>query len=295
MPPDVDQSNADRDELDVVFNDPELEPSFVVDDATIAAELEVWREGRRRRLRWLSIVAVLVAIAFVVHFSARLVNLPDVRFLAESARLELRADVKQLLPAVVHIHADPALPGRSRRGSGFNVAADGLIVTNRHVVEGSRQLYAAFPEHGTYAVDVVSVHPDVDLALLRVRRADIALPVVRMAGADRVVAAAGENGAPSGEAPHLPDEERTVLIIGNPLGLTNVIMQGRLLPAPGTGRAPRLLIEAPIHPGSSGSPVFNLNGEVIGVIYARRQGADGDITGLAIPVRYVHDLIASLS
>ncbi|MEX2043680.1 MAG: trypsin-like peptidase domain-containing protein [Patescibacteria group bacterium] len=170
--------------------------------------------------------------------------------------------------------------GAEASGSGFFVTADGLVVTNRHVIEDASGNPAVTTADGhRYEAKVVATDPAFDLALLKVNATD--LPVAELGQADELRV---------GQA---------VIAIGNALGrfdntvTTGVLSAtGRALGSEGQTSLDNLLqTDAAINPGNSGGPLVSLSGKVIGVNTAISGGA-GNI-GFAIPVEYVEQAIDS--
>lgn len=188
-------------------------------------------------------------------------------------------------PAVVTITATSgpsffAPGGTEAKGSGFIVTADGLIVTNRHVIEGAAGSPVVTTADGhRYKTKVVATDPAFDLALLKV--AATGLPVAELGKADELRVGQG------------------VIAIGNALGqfdntVTSGVLSatGRALGSDGRTSLDDLLqTDAAINPGNSGGPLVNLSGKVIGVNTAVSGGAEN--IGFAIPVEYVEQAIAS--
>lgn len=162
-------------------------------------------------------------------------------------------------------------------GTGF-LAQDGIVVTNHHVVElASRVEVVLTDERKVQATGIVALDPDNDLALLR-------LPPVAL----RPLPLARSGTVEPGDR---------VIVLGSPLGLSLSVSDGivaALRPA-GLGEgsdleSPLLQITAPISPGSSGSPVLNSRGAVIGV--AEAVLLEGQNVNLAIPADSVRALLA---
>lgn len=171
--------------------------------------------------------------------------------------------VKRIKPSAVAIETFDAKGATLTRGSGFFIAAD-KIITNRHVIEKSNRVEVhlmngkKFPARGVLAID-----GEGDLALLQVdvpATSAVPLPIVQTA----------------------PQEGESVLVIGNPYGLEGSVSNGivsAVREIPGYGKI--IQITAPISPGSSGSPVVNMRGQVIGV--ATLQAAEGQSLNFAVP------------
>ncbi len=158
--------------------------------------------------------------------------------------------VRRLKPAVVAIATYDAQGEALMTGSGFFLRP-GQVVTNLHVVRGAKRSEIktldgkgkVFPVVGTIAVD-----EEGDLALLRVDTPP-------------------ERARASELASALPDEGETIFVIGNPLKLEGSVSDGivsAVREVPNVGRI--IQITAPISHGNSGSPVFNLKGQVVGVV-----------------------------
>lgn len=163
-------------------------------------------------------------------------------------------------------------------GSGFFISADGLIVTNKHVVADEAAKYTVLTRNKEeYTATVLARDPNNDIAILKVEGQNF--PALTLGDSDRV--RVGE----------------TAIAIGNPLGeFANSVSRGivsglqRSFDASGGfGESERLSgiiqTDAAINPGNSGGPLFNLSGEVIGVNVAIAQGAQS--IGFALPINQV--------
>lgn len=171
---------------------------------------------------------------------------------------------EDLLQSVVTIHTDKA------RGSGFVIDSSGYIVTNSHVIEGA-EAAAIRTEDGEFFNRVVVVADDSerDLALLRVPAEE--LPALCV-GTDVGV----ELGEP-------------ILVLGTPMGLSGTVTRG-IVSARRTFDGSRMFqIDADAAPGSSGGPVVNQDGCVIGVLRLGLYNEEGEFN-LAISSRYLRPL-----
>ena len=165
-------------------------------------------------------------------------------------------------------------------GSGVVVTADGLIVTNEHVIEGAAEIRVRFASGSEQDAKVVGSDSDADLALLRVPGS--ALPHLALATSDDLLI--GE----------------TVIAIGNPLGLENTVTVGvlsardRTVRSPGTNRTYTdfLQTDASINPGNSGGALVNLEGKLHGINPAIVGEAQG--IGFAIPARRARRVVNDL-
>jgi serine protease Do len=187
--------------------------------------------------------------------------------------------VERLRPAVVNIqalHGDGADDGRSL-GSGVIVDDTGLVLTNHHVVDGAAAVRVVLADRRSVRARVVGRDELTDLALLQIPDA-AALPTVTFGDSDGV--RAGDR----------------VFAIGNPFGLGSTVTAGILSATDrhlGAGAYDGLLqTDAPINPGSSGGPLFNARGEVIGISTAVVENGQG--IGFAIPANTARDVLTHL-
>jgi len=157
-------------------------------------------------------------------------------------------------------------------GSGFLIHPDGFIITNAHVVRRAQKIDVVMPDKSRYGAKVISADPRHDLAVLKIAPPKGgALPYLPLGRSDDLMV--GE----------------TVIAVGNPLGYANTVTTGVISALGRTLEFERgvkytniIQTDAPINPGSSGGPLLNINGELIGVntaISARAQNI-----GFAIPV-----------
>jgi serine protease Do len=175
----------------------------------------------------------------------------------------------RVTPSVVHIEAIAKVNDRKKQvtGSGFVASADGVILTNHHVVEKAEKVTVTIPNRkGKYPARIIGTDRQTDLAVLRVDP-DVPLPAVTF-GTSRDVRVG-----------------QWVLAIGNPYGLEGTVSFG-IVSAKGRNlEIPDLLNEfiqtdAMIDRGSSGGPLIDLEGRVIG-INSRGQGRG---IGFTIPI-----------
>ena len=213
-------------------------------------------------------VALLLALIFFLTLTASWLSVfsgPAFVFLRESWSLSDDPLVRELRQAVVQVYAETSGSAQQQlRGSGFNISANGLIVTNRHLVDNATSIRISFSGHGTFNATGWAISPYADLAIITLQAAD--LPIVTIA-----------------TLPVRPGDE--LLVIGNPLQFARIANKGFLEGyRENSGReAPFLIVEALIYPGSSGSPHFNDQGEVVGVVFATLRSSDpSDVRGLAV-------------
>lgn len=209
---------------------------------------------------WVKILLVLLAlIVFILWTGASLIGDDfDWKVLSESSRLSQDEALAELEKAVVVVE------GSGGSGSGFNIWPDGLVITNRHVVEDSGIITIRFNDNQVFTTSEWVDIPGVDLALLKLSGSD--LPFVDVSGT-------------------LPQEGQRVIIIGNPRGYDWTISEGYVFAVAYMEDTPVICLDAPVYPGSSGSPVFDENLQVTGIVFARSSQEDNK--GYAIPVYYL--------
>jgi hypothetical protein len=187
----------------------------------------------------LALVAVLVLCAAAASRAQGGDSLPEL--------------IRRVKPSVVSVITYNAKGEVALTGSGFFVRP-GQVLTNLHVVEGAHHAEVrTFEGKGkTYQVSgLTSVDEDGDLAVL-----NIDMPLERASVVETTAAA--------------PEEGERVFVIGNPLRLEGSVADGivsAVREVPGLGRI--VQITAPISHGNSGSPVFNMRGQVVGVVTIR--------------------------
>ena len=178
--------------------------------------------------------------------------------------------VRRIKPSAVAIETFDARGEKLSRGSGFFIDSD-RVVTNRHVIDNAYRAEVHSYTGSVYPVKgVIAVDAEGDLALLRV---DARPGQVRPLSLDRTS----------------PQEGESVVVIGNPFGLEGSVSNGivsAVRDIPTFGRI--IQITAPISPGSSGSPVVNMQGQVIGV--ATLQITGGQSVNFAIPSERISQL-----
>ena len=200
--------------------------------------------------------------------------------------------VEKVLPSVVSIISSENVRNifggvfeQRGAGTGFVISSNGLIATNKHVVESDRADYRVITYNGdSFDAEIVAKDPLADLAILKIKAKD--LPVVELGNSDEVVLG------------------QRVIAIGNALGeyqnsVTTGIISGigRTITAINqAGQQERLedviQTDAAINPGNSGGPLVNLAGQVVGINTAIDN--QGRLVGFAIPINSVQSAIESV-
>ncbi|MFL2503348.1 MAG: Do family serine endopeptidase [Luminiphilus sp.] len=196
---------------------------------------------------------------------------------------EQMEELPEYLRRFFEFRGGPPVPrDRAGMGSGFIISADGYVVTNNHVVENARQVVVRLPDRQEFDAEIIGTDPRSDLAVLKID-AD-RLPMLTLAGDDDVKVG------------------QWVLAIGSPFSLDFSVTAGivsalgRSLPTQtGDNYVPFIQTDVAINPGNSGGPLFNMDGEVIGVnsqIFTRSGGSIG--LSFAIPASVVSNVVSQL-
>jgi serine protease Do len=206
--------------------------------------------------------------------------------------------VKRVSPAVVNIYTTttarvrrlpfpiPGMPQEGQRvqnslGSGVLVNADGLIVTNAHVVKGAEEIRVVLFDRREFDAKLVTQDERYDLALLRIENAGEKFPFLEMRDSDSI------------------EVGDVVLAIGNPFGLNQTVTSGiisALARSAGGINDSSFFIQtdAAINPGNSGGALVSLDGRLIGIntaIYSQTGGSVG--IGFATPSNIVARVVAT--
>ena len=255
-----------------------------------------------KRSSTLPILLIIISTCFV---------LATTRFAQTNELRSLSGLVKRLTPSVVNIsttnttkfgtapHRSPfgergddpfeeffnrffgELPQREFKrkglGSGFILSEDGYIITNNHVVEKADDIKVILEDGESYKANIIGKDPKTDLALLKIE------PKHKL----NAVTVGRSNTLEIGD---------WVVAVGNPFGLGHTVTTG-IVSAKGRSLGlgaydDFIQTDAAINPGNSGGPLFNLNGEVVGVNTAIIAGGQG--IGFAIPVDMTRNVVEQL-
>lgn len=202
--------------------------------------------------------------AVLIQSTKTPLNPPDVYTLNTAFQKELSIqEIGQLENTIAFIENEMLNDDQSF-GSGFLISKDGQLVTNYHVIANAKKLKVTVDNDQTYT-DVSVVGYDVinDLAVLKINSQDT-FPFCSLGDSDSI---------------RLGD---SIVVMGNPMGLRNTLSTGVISSLKQKGL---IQISAPISPGSSGSALFNMHGEVIGVASAAI--IQGENLGFCIPINLV--------
>ena len=247
---------------------------------------------------------IVLIVGFLVWSSQALASLPDFASIVEDtspAVVKIIAEVKPVQPEASEGFEDleqleqipdylrrffqyrnPQMPRGGGTGSGFFISSDGYVVTNHHVVDGADTVIVRLSDRREFDATVIGSDERSDLALLKVDGDNF--PSLQLGSSQDL--RVGE----------------WVLAIGSPFGLDYsvtagiVSAKGRSLPTDrGENYVPFLQTDVAINPGNSGGPLFNLDGEVVGVnsqIFTRSGGSIG--LSFSIPSLVVENVIGQL-
>ncbi|WP_206019993.1 DegQ family serine endoprotease [Pseudomaricurvus alkylphenolicus] len=183
-----------------------------------------------------------------------------------------------------HLFEPRRMPERQAQslGSGFIVSEDGYILTNNHVIDGADEIHVRLLDRREYQAEVIGTDERSDIALLKIEEDN--LPTLEFADDDELKVG------------------QWVLAIGSPFGLDFsasagiVSAIGRSIPSDkNENYVPFIQTDVAINPGNSGGPLFNLDGEVVGInsqIYTRSGGSIG--LSFAIPVSVAREVMNQL-
>ena len=194
---------------------------------------------------------------------------------------QIREQMPDIFRELLQQRRRPTTPARTM-GSGFVISSDGYILTNHHVIDGAAKIQVQFADRREYEAILEGSDRASDLALLKIEASD--LPSLTFAESDSTKVGAW------------------VLAIGSPFGLDYSVAAGivsaigRSLPTEqGENYVPFIQTEVAINRGNSGGPLFNLDGEVVGInsqIFSPTGGSVG--LSFSIPVSVATNVVSQL-
>ncbi len=165
-------------------------------------------------------------------------------------------------------------------GSGFVIKSNGTVITNNHVIQNAEGILVKFTNGKEYEAKLIGTDPISDIAVLKIQ-STLKFPAVKFADSDK--SKVGD----------------WVLAIGNPFGLGGTVTQGIISAINRDiqlGRYDNFIqTDASINQGNSGGPLFNMNGEVVGINTAIFSNSGGSVgIGFAIPANFAKNVINQL-
>lgn len=216
----------------------------------------------------------------VEQASPAVVNISTEQLPDDLASQPINPNAEELNELFRHFFGQP--PQRresSSLGSGFIVSDDGYVLTNNHVISGADVITVRLNDRREYKAELIGTDQRTDLALLKIDAKN--LPTVKMGDSEKMKAG------------------QWVLAIGSPFGFDYTVTAGIISALgrnlPSDNYVPFIQTDVAINPGNSGGPLFNLDGEVIGInsqIYTRSGGFMG--VSFAIPSNLVVSVVEQL-
>lgn len=214
-----------------------------------------------------SIIWIMSAVLIISMFAsiAGSLNIPAIDFVKTSAKLYGDDNVRTYKEAIVEVRTP------NSKGTGFAITKDGYILTNEHIIENETNITVSFSDAGIYSATVIEVNASIDVALLKVVAENV--PTLTL---NRDVTI---------------EPEQEVLFIGNPLSYSFIANEGVTI---GQSLLKNWtehvwMLDAPVFKGNSGSPVLNVDGEVIGIIFATTKADTYGKVGLFVPITTIYN------
>lgn len=237
---------------------------------------------------WNRLLRTVLGGSLIIFFSIFLLTSACIQMQTGGARIQNPVNISNLfeklaiegMKSTVTVGAFTAT--KPRGGSGVIISQDGYIITNHHVVKNSKDITITLTNGDKYEAKIIGMDQKTDIALLKI---DVNFPLyaARLGNSDNVLVGTW------------------VMAVGAPFGLVNSVSVGVVS---GKKRGFNLgaydnyiQTDASINPGSSGGPLFNLNGEVIGIntsIFTDDSRKFNIGVGFAIPINMVKDVIKRL-
>lgn len=259
----------------------------------LADEIGIKGEAMKKMLQWLSVGGLALAMQvqaslpdfteLVKEVAPSVVNISTRSTQVPQQRPEM-PDLDQLPPFFREFfERGLPMPPQERDGqslgSGFIISNDGYVLTNNHVVEGADTVIVRLNDRREFEAEVIGADARSDVALLKIEASD--LPVAQLADSDAV------------------EPGQWVVAIGSPFGFDYSVTAGIVSAVgrslPDESYVPFIQTDVAINPGNSGGPLFNLDGEVVGInsqIFTRSGGFMG--LSFAIPMNLVMNVADQL-
>ena len=234
-------------------------------------------------LRIVAFVTALAVLGLAIMAAYPVSRLSLTELVKKSFQLKKNVDA-ELTRVVVQIsvlsRSQGSITVEQKSGTGFNIDPGGIIITNYHVIEDAMNMSITFPDGKVYRADHWSSRPESDLAVISLQAENLpAAPV---------------------DFSNLPAPGDKIRVVGNPLEMNNILVEGQVLQyLKIKDRQGRIFsIDAPIYPGNSGSPVYDMDGQVVGVVFGSLKGENNgsvQVAGLAVSIIEAQDLIKAMT
>ncbi|MRG86850.1 S1C family serine protease [Salinibacillus xinjiangensis] len=223
------------------------------------------QQPKRPYPKWAFWLIAIFMVISVMQFLPKTFSLPIIDFLQTSAKLSTLDEIDYYQESVVVVETGEG------KGTGFAISSDGYILTNHHVIDEGPHLNVGFPNGELFEAEIVGAYPEIDLALLKVEGEN--LPYLTLSSTASF------------------EENEHIYFIGNPLNFNGIANEGEVIGLTETSsiEGSAMMLQAPIYKGNSGSPVINMDGEVIGIVFATTNRDEHGKIGLAIPISSFYD------
>ncbi len=256
-------------------NHEQVDPPMVVDPAETTSQTVIAPDGGTATLNKSEGTTVVIDRTGIGSANGVTMSFPEV--------------VAAVKDSVVEITTETAVRGSyfsqyvaSGAGSGVIIAKEGYVITNHHVIDGADSVTVRTTDGTEYTAAIVGSDASSDVAVLKIDPAGASLTVATLGDSAKLMV--GEDA----------------IAIGNPLGslggtVTNGIISALDREINIAGESMRLLqTNAAVNPGNSGGGLFNLAGELIGIVNAKSSGEDVEGLGFAIPINTAQEIAAQL-
>ncbi|WP_158212386.1 S1 family peptidase [Natranaerobius trueperi] len=265
-------------------NNKEQNDNFFYGDLDEENLFEEEQAERKKHVRWIaSFILIIFVITVFTSFFKVVAKFPITTYF-ESLTLRDNQTIAEVKESVVSIIARENLNNidfitSQTSGTGVNIDPSGKVLTNRHVIEGDKEITVNFRESNETTARVkgkkISPNSSIDLALLDIE-SDGELPYVDIY---------------NGKIENL-NTDKEVYVVGNPRGIGVLASKGKIRDINKINDYLSIIeIDTKIYPGHSGSPVVNSEGELLGIIYASRKTSDGHRNGLFISISSLDNLL----
>lgn len=208
--------------------------------------------------RWIAFTTVLVFLLSITSNVWFYLNPTSIKLIINSIGFSKDTQIQNWKEAVVLVTTEKG------SGSGFNIDKSGIFITNYHVIENAENIRLSYASGGGITVKEVVAFKEIDIAFLKVESSE-ELPILNLESKKDIL------------------KNESITVIGSPLSFFNIVTKGNVIEVDNK----RLILDAPIFRGSSGSPVINRDGNVIGVVFATTIDSDKKEVGLAIPIQEI--------
>jgi S1-C subfamily serine protease len=240
-------------------------------------------------LKTSKILLILLSFIFCIligilglDFYLKKILIPHQTLDREPTQTVIKPEIPDLEKKLIEL-AEKSIPCvvRVQRGTGFIISSDGLILTAKHLVKDKKDIYVILDSEKEYTAEVLILHPNKDIAIIKIKKTN--LPICPLGNSDDIKV---------GQMVIAISNVRTHFRNSVSLGVISGLSRELFVREDSEGEVRRGLIQtdAIIVKGSSGAPLLNLSGEVIGIFTAMAETG----VGLAIPINEAKNLIREI-